>query len=320
MTTMLFVGREHGITLLKREGDTWKELRTALTGRHITSVTAQQHVLLAGARDGIVRSSDDGQTWWEVEDAPSPSHIRWITQHPDDADWVYAGTEPAAIFVSEDGGRHWDESPEVADLRDRHGWWLPYSPEAGCVRGFAFHGLRGYAAVEQGGLLRSEDRGQHWRLVEGSRTDDESSALHPDVHSVEVHPSTPDRVFAPTGGGLFYSTDGGEGWEQLYDCYCRAVWLDPGDRGHFILGPADGVDKMGRIEETIDNGKTWEPVMDGVTGPWSDYMVERFVQVENRLLAVLSDGSLLDADLDDLVWKKVLPDAQRVTSVAAFFV
>ena len=79
-----------------------------------------------------------------------------------------AGTEPAGIFVSRDGAANWRECPEVGQLRDAHHWFLPYSPAAGCVRGFAFHGQRAYAAVEVGGVLRSDDEAQTWQLAAGS--------------------------------------------------------------------------------------------------------------------------------------------------------
>src|SRR5512146_3478587 len=81
---------------------------------------------------------------------------------------VLVGTEPAAIFRSHDLGITWQGCPEVAELRDHFGWSLPYSPEAGCVRGFALHGSRAYAAVEVGGVLASDNGGQSWQLVSGS--------------------------------------------------------------------------------------------------------------------------------------------------------
>ena len=73
--------------------------------------------------------------------------------------------------------------------------------------------------------------------------------IDPDVHSIAAHPSGPDLVFAPTGGGLCRTRDGGMTWTLLYDCYVRAVWLDGDDANHLILGPADGVDAHGRIEK-----------------------------------------------------------------------
>jgi photosystem II stability/assembly factor-like uncharacterized protein len=136
------------------------------------------------------------------------------------------------------------------------------------------------------------------------------------VHSVAVHSTAADLVVAPTGGGLFRSQDGGQTWENLYRCYCRAVWLDPEDPQHLIFGPADGVDRRGRIEETRDGGEMWQPRYEGAGAPWPRHMVERFVAAGDELLAVLSNGQLLAAPLAALAWQAVAADAGWVNDVA----
>ena len=55
-----------------------------------------------------------------------------------------------------------------------------------------------------------------------------------------------------------------------------AIERYPARPAHLILGPADGVDRGGRIEESIDGGHNWKVVMDGVEDPWANHMVERF--------------------------------------------
>jgi hypothetical protein len=111
--------------------------------------------------------------------------------------------------------------------------------------------------------------------------------------------------------------DGGKTWRSMYDCYCRAVWVDPADSDHLVLGPADGVSENGRIEESRDGGKTWKPASAGLTVPWPDYMVERFAQVGDRLFAVLSNGGLLAAPLATLQWQRILPDVEGVNAITA---
>jgi hypothetical protein len=140
--------------------------------------------------------------------------------------------------------------------------------------------------------------------------------VHNDVHSVAVHPSPPDLVIAPTGGGLYRSENGGQTWDHLYDCYCRAVWPDPDDPGHMVFGPADGVSKNGRIEATFDGGASWHQVTDGLDGPWPRHMVERFIGLGDRLLAVLSNGAVVSASLQDLVWQCPLPEIDDVRAAA----
>jgi photosystem II stability/assembly factor-like uncharacterized protein len=316
---MLYLATNQGIFMAERDED-WRMVRRGLDGKHVTSVIAREGVILAGTIDGIYRSEDEGRTWREASSGLTQRHIRWLGFHPDISDFEFAGSEPADIFISRDGANFWNEAGGVRALRDAHGWFLPYSPQACCVRGFAFHGSRAYAAVEVGGVLRSDDSGVNWRLAEGSDGNPNLEGppeplIYPDLHSIQVHPSSPERVFAPTGGGFYRSLDGGKTWQLLYDCYCRAAWVDPADAMHMLLGPADHVETNGRIEETRDGGRTWLPASGGLSVPWPHHMVERFTLVGEELLAVLSNGQLLSASPEMLEWRTVLPEVQEVNAV-----
>ena len=318
---MIYLATENGLFVCKRDKE-WAVLQHTLNGQQVTSVIAREGVILAGTTDGVFRSDDEGQTWQEANAGLSHRHVRWLAYHPDVSDLEVAGVEPACIFISRDGANSWRVCNEVEELRDQHHWSMPYSRNAGCVRGFAFHGSRAYAAVEVGGVLRSDDSGESWHLAEGSDGNPSFEGppppfIYPDVHSIHVHPSSPDLVFAPTGGGFYRSSDGGKTWDYLYECYCRAMWADPSDPAHLILGPADWVDSNGRIDETHDGGQTWQSASTGLKVPWRRHMVERFTQVDNELFAVLSNGELLSAPLTSLEWQRVLPDVKNVNAVTA---
>lgn len=312
MTNTLLIATEDGLAMCQRDAGEWREAARGLASQEVTSVIAREGAILAGTREGAFRSEDGGRTWQAASEGLSIKHVRWLAYHPDISDREFAGTEPAGIFVSHDGGESWRACPEVAQLRDTHHWFLPYSPEAGCVRGFAFHGPRAYAAVEVGGVLRSDDTGETWRLAEGSDGKPDLDGppeplIYPDVHSIHVHRTSPDVVFAPTGGGFYISSDGGQTWRLKYDCYCRAVWADPDDPKHLILGPADNVDSNGRIEETRDGGETWTSASNGLKTPWRRHMVERFTMAGDELIAILSNGEVLAAPLETLTWRRILP-------------
>ena len=320
MEAFLIAATREGVLLAEQNGEAWREARRGLADQYVTSIVARQGVILAGTRQGVFRSDDLGRSWRSASRGLTHPHVRWLAYHPQISDLELAGTEPAGIFVSQDGGENWEARPEVFALRDKYGWRLPYSPQAGCVRGFAVLGERAYAAVEDGCVLVSDDRGATWRLAPGSRgAPDHNPAagqVHSDVHSIHVHPASPDLVLAPTGGGFYRSGDGGKTWEAIYRaCYCRAAWLDPQDAQHMILGPADGVDRNGRIEETRDGGQSWRSASPGLPVPWRDSMVERFAQHEHTLFAVLSNGEMLAGSLNELRWERILAQSPGIKAV-----
>lgn len=322
MTHLLYLATASGLLVCDRHDADWQVRHAALADGRVTCVAAQSDIILAGSRDGIMRSTDQGATWHDASAGLAIPYVRCLAFHPTISGLAFAGTEPAGIFVSEDGGTRWRACPEVAELRDAHGWFLPYSPRAGCIRGFSCHGDRIYAAAEVGGALCSHDRGATWQLCAGSTGSPDLAGppepfIYPDVHEIAVHPSSLDLVFAPTGGGFYRSRDGGERWERIYDCYVRAVWLDPADPTHIVFGPADNVDRRGRIEATRDGGRTWQLQSDGLDVPWPRHMVEHFTQVGDQLFAVLSNGRLLAAPLATLQWQTVVPEVTDVAAVAS---
>jgi photosystem II stability/assembly factor-like uncharacterized protein len=321
MKTQLLLATRNGLAFAEHDGSAWIDTSTALEGRHITSLTARHTDILAGTTDGIFLSEDRGASWQEMNNGLEHRHVRWLARHPEHEGLIIVGAEPASIFFSRDGGQSWTARPEVAELRDRHGWQIPYSPEAGCVRGLAFHGQRLYAAAEVGGVLRSDDTGESWGLAAGSTGESAfrrppPDFVHSDVHDVAVHPTDPDLVFASTGGGLYRSRDGGATWQLLYDCYCRSLWLDPQDPDHVIFGPADYVGSYGRIEETSDGGQTWRMISEHLNTPWPHTMPERFAQISGELFCVLDDGRLLVTPADAADWHFVLGEIESINAIA----
>lgn len=105
---------------------------------------------------------------------------------------------------------------------------------------------------------------------------------------------------------------------EVYECYIRAVWVDPANARHLIAGPADGVSRYGRIEESYDGVQTWNLAADGMEpAPWAGQMVERFVQTEKGLFAILSSGELWLKRLDASSWHRVLPEVNQIKAIAA---
>jgi photosystem II stability/assembly factor-like uncharacterized protein len=320
---ILLLATSEGLVIAEKGDRGWEQVRTFLSDRKITSIIAEADLILVGTQKGIYRSQDSGLSWEGDNSSLSQYHIRWLDKNTETG-ICFAGTEPASIFYSIDKGRHWNTCPEVAEMRQLYGWSLPYSPEAGCVRGFAFNRHQVFAAVEVGGVLLSNDDGRSWQLVEGSGGlpdhKSQEGRIHPDVHSIATsfQSQLPCLVIAPTGGGLYRSSDAGKSWKQIHSrCYCRAVWIDPIDPDRLIFGPAEGVDYNGRIESSRDGGQNWHSATSGLDTPWRHYMVERFYQSNQELFAVLSNGALISTHIDNIHWSRILPDVGKIHALAA---
>lgn len=307
----LYLGTEEGLAAFEGQEAEWRPRYLRLQSHRITAVAARGEVLWVGTTHGVWRSSNGGATWSPAVTGLGERHVRALAIRPQARDTVLVGTEPAAVLITRDGGETWGEAPDVARLRDEHGWSLPYSPAAGCIRGFTLAGDRAYAAAEVGGVLRSDDAGRTWRLLEGD--------VHPDVHDVAGHHNDPDTVLAATGGGRYRSQDGGESWDLIGDGYTRAIWTDADRPGVVLAGPARYVGAMGRIERSIDGGDNWTLASDGFNVPMSS-MVERFADAGSHVLAVIADGTLYTAKRGVWMWRRLelgLPPVRAAAFSAA---
>jgi photosystem II stability/assembly factor-like uncharacterized protein len=289
----LYLGTEDGLAVFEGQEEAWHPRYLRLKGQQITAVATRGQNLWAGTTSGLWRSLDEGASWSRTNLEPHEPHVRALAIDADAPTTLLVGAEPAAIWVSRDGGTAWAEAPDVARLRDKHGWSLPYSPAAGCIRGFAVLGNCLYAAAEVGGVLRSDDAGGTWRLLAGG--------VHADVHDLAGSEQDRDTVYAATGGGRYRSRDGGQSWELIGDGYTRAVWVDPERPEILLTGPARYVGAMGRIERSSDGGDTWALAADGLKVPMSD-MIERFVGAGSHVLAVTSSGALYTAKRGVWMW------------------
>lgn len=319
MDRKLIAATDQGIVTLAEVDQKVEAVSRSFQDQQFTAVAVSPAgAVLAGTHNGLYLSLDSGQTWREANSGLGQTHIRSLAFHPERPEFAYAGTEPAAIYYSRDGGRNWNESPDVPRYREQNNWFLPYSPEAGCIRGFSFSEQVGYAAVEVGGMLVSHDFGEHWTLTQELNTlRPNEQDIHSDVHRVYIHPESSQTVIAPTGGGLYISEDGAETWDLLNPNYCRAAWSAESDWNEIVFGPADGPDRNGRIVRTTDGGSDWHPVDEGLDPPWGRTMVEHIIPVDGDLYVILSNGRLISSTIGEFVWETVLPAAYGVRGLSA---
>ena len=291
-TEELLVGTKEGIVILKRgSGTQWDVVHHALPDQFISSmiIEPESKTIFAGAFYGSVHASMDGGRTWQrrdngltVHDVYSLASVKFNGKVR-----VYAGTEPAHLFYSEDQGHHWTELPSLRAVPSTPQWSFPAPPHIAHTKFITFdpfNPAKIYVCIEQGALLESEDAGQSWKELNtvGFYSDKKRQVEHfYDVHKAVVDPRDPKKIYVSGGAGLYVTPDGGNHWERWTspdwapDVYPDGLVLNPNQPDtifvsaaehnprtwHSSKSPVSGT----RIYRTNDGGRSWEILGNGLT-------------------------------------------------------
>jgi photosystem II stability/assembly factor-like uncharacterized protein len=208
-----------------------------LAGYHVLHVVATpgrpQELLAAvdhpvwGAH--LYRSGNCGESWESLPATPrhpdgrhasafrSVWHLAWSP----DARRLYAGVDPAGLFVSEDGGASWRDVRALNEHHTRSAW----EPSRGL---FALHSVcvdhadPGHlvAAVSAGGTYRSDDGGRSWTEITNDLPSDFGYAITCDPFDPDIVyqiPESSSHLRATVDGRLrvYRSIDAGASWQSV---------------------------------------------------------------------------------------------------------
>jgi photosystem II stability/assembly factor-like uncharacterized protein len=199
--------------------------------------------------------------------------------HAEAPDVVFAGVEPAALFVSRNRGADWEWNRAL----DSHATRSTWQPAKG---GLALHSVlvdprdakRIYVSLSAGGTYRTDDGGSSWEPVnQGVRADflpDRYPEAGQCVHAVRLHPSRPDRLYQQNHCGTFRTDDRGGTWEEISEGlpsdFGYVIGLDPHDPDRaWVIPEASShmrsvCDGRLRVYETTDAGRGWEERSEGL--------------------------------------------------------
>ena len=221
----LWVATQDGLVKLEREDKgRWRESHRALRGQHISAIIfeRQSGTMFAGAFFGSIHASADGGKTWERRDTGMPIHDVYSLASTvvDGKVRVYAGTQPAHLFVSEDLGAHWSEIPSLRSVPSSDQWSFPAPPHIAHTKFITFDPRNSktiFACIEQGAFLKSTDEGKTWRELNtvGFYKDKNRPVEHfYDVHRCLIDPRDPEKIYVTGGAGLYVTNSGGGSWER----------------------------------------------------------------------------------------------------------
>ncbi len=179
-----------------------------LYGRSVTSLAVDPKggVYLAVER-GMLSYTDDWTEWKPL--------YRGIG-HPDvyavaldqRTEKLYAGTAPATLYDSVNGGQDWVKSGETSSLSFHNGWSNPDPPHRPRLFRLICHPRMEntlVGGVQAGGVIVSHDGGKSWR--------NQKAGLSHQLSDLRLHPERPQRLYATNFLGFHRSDDLGQTWE-----------------------------------------------------------------------------------------------------------
>lgn len=240
---------------------------------NVVYVAALGHPYGPNAQRGVFKSIDGGKTWSKVlyKDAntgaidismdPTDSNVLfaslWQTRRPPWNVYPSSNGPGSGLYKSVDGGKTWTHVTGrgfPGGVLGRIG--VSISPA---------DRNRIYARVDTnkagtGGIYRSDDGGLTW-----THTDGEVRIWQRGWYFGEItaDPKNPDEVYV-MDTSTYRSTDGGKSFTAIKgapggDDY-HALWIDPNDPTHMILGSDQGV------VVSVDDAKTWSTWYNQSTG------------------------------------------------------
>src|SRR5579884_1252807 len=189
--TEILAGTVDGVVRLRRAspGAAWQEADRFLGGQMVNAVTlepASGMLFVATQDDGLHASADGGRSWQRRDRGMAFDRVWTVTYVRAGGELrLYAGTEPAHLYVSTDLGESWVELAAMRAVPTVDQWFFPGQPNRGHVKHVAVDPTDPetlYVSIEVGGVLKSSDGGRSWRVLDG---------FYEDVHRVLVCSSDP---------------------------------------------------------------------------------------------------------------------------------
>ncbi len=314
----LLIGSIDGVIRMTLHDSQWKVTDKTLEGNHIHAIVQdpQSKVWFCGIeKGGIFASEDDGRTWIKRDVGLTETNVYSLSvSEIDGTTYIYAGTEPAHLFVSDNLGLTWTEKSAL-HKQETEAWKFPAPPHVAHLKHISFHPQNPkvlFASIEQGGLYRSEDGGDTFIEIKG---------MYNDVHRLISNPNEPSRMFVTGGEGLWLSRDNGDNWENVftrgseYGGYPDQLVYMPTNPNHMIVTAGqkspgswhrEGTAET-RVSRSTDAGETWEVILDGIDDKFTP-SVEAMTLEESgdsvRIYAATSHGELLWSNNAGESWSK----------------
>lgn len=253
---------------------------------------------------------------WEIADGRVPGRL-WI------------GTNPGALFRSDDAGDTWVLCQSLWDHPSRGDWFGGGRDTPG------IHSIcvdprdpeRIWVGISCGGVFESTDGGASWEVrTEGLMADflpDPSAAIGQDPHRVLQSEADPDVFWQQNHCGIWRSGDACRSWHEVSEAFGFGLAIHPedADTAWFVPAISDeerrAVDGAMCVRVTRDGGRSFEELREGLPQALCyDLVYRHALAIRGRTLAIGSTtGNLWISQEEGATWRALCHHLPPIYSV-----
>ncbi|MDA3860185.1 MAG: glycosyl hydrolase [Melioribacteraceae bacterium] len=249
-------------------GESWKNVglydsrqigMIAIDSRNsdIVFVAAEGSVWGPGGDRGLYKTTDGGKSWKNVLEISENTGVNNVVIDSNNPDVMYATSEQrrrhvftkigggpeSAVYKSTDGGESWNKIMKGLPKVHIGGMGIAVSPVNTDIIYLIVE-----AADNESGFYRSANRGESWKKMSSH------AASGQYYNEIYCDPKDVDKVYSVETVSHF-TEDAGKTWKPLGRKHRHvddhALWIDPTDTKHFLIGGDGGV------YESFDSGENY---------------------------------------------------------------
>lgn len=292
----------------------------------------------------IYKSGDLGESWKRAKSSPRFAAAKkdglavkriWNLQ-PDGDGRLFAGVEPAALFVSEDGSNSWRgfESLNYHETREK---WQPGNGGL-CLHTIVIHPRnrkRIRVGISSVGVVGTDDGGNSWRFMNKKIRAGFLPNRYPEygqcVHKIDSNPSKPDVLYLQNHGGVYKSEDFGEKWseidEGLPSDFGFPIGVNRSRPDMVYVFPMIGMGRFppkGKFQVWItrNGGKDWIASDRGLPARAYFNVLREALAIDDEepggVYCGTTTGQIFYSRSEGASWEKMVDNLPRITSASVF--
>jgi photosystem II stability/assembly factor-like uncharacterized protein len=295
----IYKSTDSGGTWLPLYGEAYGNFEVMRSGIRRVKANPTDEIVYAVSDNGVFRSADAGASWTSINEGLDTLDI--LSIDIDENGTVYIGTNGYGVYIWKESLNQWEFMGRCIGV----GEWAPWERRLYQYSAVLFDaeipGLI-YFGNFPGGFFISEDNGKSWRCS--------SLGLGNDgMFSLTQHPIDPGIIYAGTYNGIWKSTDRGHTWTDSSNGLPQEQWpftvaIDDHNPDIMYTTTKNGQNKGfmdrntfgGVVAKSIDGGKTWKKIMNGLQEMSEYYSL--IIHPDNHVLLFISSSYGVYASMD----------------------